>query len=539
MKNKIIKITHQDLLENIKQPGWVKDKILQKQEKLNKYYIKIDDFIESKFIEEFVDFSKYQGTLPNRKKKQFTGLSNERCIANFVKNSSDLDFNIYLKFALNNKEIMKKISIFFMDEIDTSEKLSLIKKSKFRERAQDFNSLSLNEMKNIIFNFFINGVNLNISKIGKDGNPSYDRIPIFILWSVSKILANEDNKGKIFYKIIYKELMKESNLKPAFKKVEYPIAINKNNKPSMAIMVSGQLRGNVLKNNLDNLFNKIDDNINYDVYLHTWDKHYVKPDIYSGLPNDSIFLSRASSISKNLSKKYFSVENVKRHMPKTYAKIGEKQYINTNINLLNKNSRFKKILIDSESKFEKKYKYNSNMKTRNWTLNQAKQLWSWRRLLQIIKQNKYDYLMRIRPDFELKTKIDKDFLSLINNGEIINFNSNPEVGPGDMFMLGRYDDFMKGHYNLANAAFNKKTLKLFTYNNNCIKSCSHKLLNMSYLNNCLYLSEKEIKLKKSLGSIYNIDKSVLDTLESECPNIPEDQCKSLQYIISRMLDENK
>lgn len=363
-------------------------------------------------------------------------------------------------------------------------------KSEWNDRMNYFESKEVIENIDeiILFDFFVDKPDIVFKDIKKeDGFPIYQPDIIFVLFAQMKIYEKykKDDDVIIFFNQIFKEIINDWDLN-YLGEIETISFNNLENKPTLSLFFSGQFRNSSWAKSIIKTVLTLKASYNIRLVIQTWDKEVKEMSWFNGMPKTNFFAQRIMALSNvDFPKVNISVKDFSEMMPKTFVflnrdiskKITQKKILNSIKTILPYLIEKPHIIINEEKKFEEEFSFFENIKTRNHSLNQAKQFWGFYESLKFIKSHPTNFIMRVRPDSYV-TNFNSNFSNLDNR--IITYLS-PRYGVDDKFFFGTFDNVIETYYSLSSNIINNKTFYQHSANNVRIKSDSHKLLTNQYL----------------------------------------------------------
>lgn len=226
------------------------------------------------------------------------------------------------------------------------------------------------------------------------------------------VLINSEEKSAFIYYI--NSQIKNSNI----------IKSEKTNK--FAICISGLYRNH--QNSLKSIIENIAKPLNADVYVHTWDKNAIWSGFGGSPIAHRIFEKEISEcIPKDI---YFNLNNLEKFMPNTYDLIKNPMFIDLDLNEIKSILKPKDILVENQDSVFSKIKSEANFTQLRGSLNQIKMFYGIKKSIDLaLKNDNYDYIIRLRPDILISKKINtSSFINLENNTIYTSFG---DYGLGD------------------------------------------------------------------------------------------------------------
>ncbi|QDG36250.1 hypothetical protein FJN13_16180 [Alteromonas mediterranea] len=191
-------------------------------------------------------------------------------------------------------------------------------------------------------------------------------------------------------------------------------------KPKVALLISGMLRNKEVA--YKSIKENIIDTLNPDVFVSVWDKEFRWPGLVGGQEMSRLLGPAGKLLPKNLS----WLENFRVYFPKTTEILSQASYSTvTQTEVENFYDNVIECKVNSEKGYEEKYKISEKLGDNRLLINCAKMFFNINEVVGLMRKNelennfKYDYVIRIRPDYSLFHPINYTALSLLNNLDII------------------------------------------------------------------------------------------------------------------------
>ena len=260
------------------------------------------------------------------------------------------------------------------------------------------------------------------------------------IW-MNEYLYNTNGSNK-YTKILIEILNKHYNC--------FSLSLSKSDKPKVAIIVAGILRG-FYQMNIHAIVNYLAKPLNADIFLFSWDEFAT----WHGLPNLANFSMRHFPEIKPLFP--FDGAKLKNTFPNTYKKLNKEHYEKLDKHYFDQWPEFVSIMLENQSNFENTIVHQINNKIYNrsnfesdefktLSSNLLKMYYANHKAKELIiehenKNNfKYDYIIRIRPD-TFPRNIDLADLSKLRENEIACHSWS--AGIDDKVYYGRRNEMMK------------------------------------------------------------------------------------------------
>ncbi|WP_269913359.1 hypothetical protein [Acinetobacter sp. HY1485] len=185
-------------------------------------------------------------------------------------------------------------------------------------------------------------------------------------------------------------------------------------KYKVAICISGLYRNheNALKSIKDNLIDPLD----ADVFVHTWDQKAVWTG-FGGTPHYTrVFGDKAQQF---VPKEIYNLKKIKDFLPCTYSKLEAAIYHKWDGEEFLNYFKPKKILIENQDEFVNTLNNKENYTLARGSLNQIKMFYGLQKSLELaFNHDKYDYIIRIRPDILVNSQVSLEKVADLENNII-------------------------------------------------------------------------------------------------------------------------
>lgn len=215
----------------------------------------------------------------------------------------------------------------------------------------------------------------------------------------SSFLVNEENN---IYQTYFNSKIKNSN----------KLKSKTNNR--VAVCISGLYRNHIEA--LENIKKNIVEPLNADVFIHTWDEKSIWTG-NGGSPNIKKLLGDSATLL--IPNDVDNLEKIQKILPKVYDiiqhPVNEKWDGTEVTNIL----KPKKILIENQEDFESSITDKADYLLARGSLNQIKMFYGIKKSFDLaFEAGDYDYIIRIRPDTAVNSKISIEDINGLNNNTI-------------------------------------------------------------------------------------------------------------------------
>ncbi|MFM5232529.1 hypothetical protein ACEUBF_03395 [Aeromonas caviae] len=234
-------------------------------------------------------------------------------------------------------------------------------------------------------------------------------------------------------------------------------------KPRVAVCISGMIRGNA--HSLKSIYTNIVEQLDADVFIHTWDVYHSWPGICGGPKTTWSPRLFGKKVRSNIPEQILDFNNFKSKFPKSAAIIEAPVEHFLDQTTLNSFIRYTSAVIENQDDFIYSLgEHREQFKSRG-NYNQAKMFYGIHSAAEQVVAHeeanniKYDYILRLRTDCTILSPLSLNDINTIDENQI-SIGMSAAVGPNDGFFICKRDTYLTIS-SLWEASFTAKKLSPF------------------------------------------------------------------------------